>query len=84
METAPNRYRFLETASNDTDSWKLIHTDNDTLNHTNTDTLYLVCYRFLRILYRYYLKESANLTDIPHIPHTDTDFWRLLHMDTDI
>ena len=42
----------------------------------------------LPILYRYYLKESANFTDtntdIPHIPHADNDDWRLFHKYTDI
>ena len=38
----------------------------------------------LPIVYRYYLKESANFTDTD-IPHTDTDndSWRLLHTGAD-
>ena len=51
----------------DTDSWRLFHTDNhtDTINHTNNQ--YPVCYQFLPILYRYFLKEWANFIN------TDTD-----------
>ena len=67
LETDPNRYRyrFLEK----------LHTDTDTINHTDTQDL--ICYRFLQIIYRYYLKEWANFMDsdsvMCEIPYTDSD-----------
>ena len=72
METAPNRYRFLEI-------------DPYRYRYYKSYRYPISC--LLPILYRYNLKESANFTDtdIPHIhpTDTDTDSRRLIHTDAD-